>query len=343
MRTLRLGDNLLGFYEGRTQAGDDPAATWVEDGALSLGVCSFAILDGAEAIVYDTHVSVDRGRAIRETLERLGARHIRVVLSHWHLDHVAGSEAFADCEIISNRLTAGLLSEHREAIEAGTHHGPPAIAPLVLPTTTFEGRMDLDTPRLRIELVELDIHSRDATVVHLPGEALLLAGDTVEDTVTYVSEPERLELHLAELDRMRALGAARIQPEPRQPRCDRARRLRPDADRCDADLRAQAARHRRRARRAPLGPACVRGGRARRGLDRMVRAVPARAPLQPRRRRDALAQPRTSSCTRVRPSLHARPPRARAPRSPARACGTSAPCRSRSGGSRRRRGRSGGS
>jgi cyclase len=213
MHTLRLSDNLLGFYEGRTPgAGDDPAASWVDDGALSLGVCSFAIVDGAEAIVYDTHVSVDRARAIRATLEQLGARRIRVVLSHWHLDHVAGTEAFADCEIIANRLTAGLLLEHREAIEAGTHHGPPAIAPLVLPTTTFEGRMDLDTPRLRVELVELDIHSRDATVIHLPGEALLLAGDTVEDTVTYVSEPERLELHLGELDRMRALGAERIQP-----------------------------------------------------------------------------------------------------------------------------------
>ena len=213
MHTLRLSDNLLGFYEGRTPgAGDDPAASWVEDGALSLGVCSFAIVDGAEAIVYDTHVSVDRARAIRATLEQLGARRIRVVLSHWHLDHVAGTEAFADCEIIANRLTAGLLLEHREAIEAGTHHGPPAIAPLVLPTTTFEGRMDLDTPSLRVELVELDIHSRDATVIHLPGEGLLLAGDTVEDTVTYVSEPERLELHLGELDRMRALGAERIQP-----------------------------------------------------------------------------------------------------------------------------------
>ena len=107
MHTLRLSDNLLGFYEGRTPGvGDDPAASWVEDGALSLGICSYALVDGAEAIVYDTHVSVDRARTIRDTLEQLGARRIRVVLSHWHLDHVAGTEAFADCEIIANRLTA---------------------------------------------------------------------------------------------------------------------------------------------------------------------------------------------------------------------------------------------
>jgi cyclase len=213
MHVLHLGDNLLGFYEGRTPGiGDDPTASWVEDGALSLGICSYAIVDGSDAIVYDTHVSVDRAGTIRGTLERLGVRRIRVVLSHWHLDHVAGTEAFADCEIISNRLTAELLSKHGAAIEAGTHHGPPAIAPLVLPTTTFEDRMSLDTPNLRVELVQFDIHSQDETVIHVPAEGLLLAADTLEDTITYVSEAERLELHIDELERLRALGAGRILP-----------------------------------------------------------------------------------------------------------------------------------
>jgi cyclase len=210
---LRLGANLVGFYEGRTPGvGDDPDASWVEDGALSLGVCSYALLDGTDAIVYDTHVSVDRAGAIRDTLEGLGARRIRVVLSHWHLDHVAGTEAFADCEIIANRLTAERLAEHRAAIEAGTLSGPPAISPLVLPTTTFDDRMTLAMPSLQVELVRFDIHSQDETVVHLPAAGLLLAADTLEDTVTYVSEPERLELHLPELERMRRLGAARILP-----------------------------------------------------------------------------------------------------------------------------------
>jgi glyoxylase-like metal-dependent hydrolase (beta-lactamase superfamily II) len=213
MQVLRLGDNLLGFYEGRMPGtGDDPDASWIEDGALSLGICSYALVDGTDAIVYDTHVSIDRARRIRDTIEELGVRRIRVVLSHWHLDHVAGSEAFADCEIISNRLTAELLAEHRAAIEAGTHDGPPAIAPLVLPTTTFEDRMTLDTPNLRVELVQFDIHSRDETVIHLPAEELLLAADTLEDTITYVSEPDRLELHIGELDRLRSLAAGRILP-----------------------------------------------------------------------------------------------------------------------------------
>ena len=157
-------------------------------------------------------MSIAHARRIREAVEQLGARRIRVVLSHWHLDHVAGTEAFADCEIIANGTTAALLAEHRSAIEAGTHEGPPAISPLILPTTVFDGRLRLALPSFEVELAEFDIHSRDATVLHLPHAGILLAGDTVEDTVTYVSEPDRLEAHIGELERMRGLDARTIFP-----------------------------------------------------------------------------------------------------------------------------------
>ena len=213
MHVLHLTENLLGFYDGREpRAAGEPIESWVDDGALSLGICSYALVDGGDAIVYDTHVSLERAHVIRETIERLGARRIRVVLSHWHLDHIAGNEAFADCEIIASRATGELLAEHRTAIESGTFEGPPPIVPLVAPTTLFDDRMVLDTEHNRIELVHLDIHSRDATVIRLPETGLLLAGDTVEDTVTYIDEPDRLERHLDELERMRQLGARRILP-----------------------------------------------------------------------------------------------------------------------------------
>ena len=61
-RVLRLSERLLGFYDGRV-AGDRfaPQSNWVDDGALSLGICSYALVDGADAIVYDTHVSAAHG------------------------------------------------------------------------------------------------------------------------------------------------------------------------------------------------------------------------------------------------------------------------------------------
>jgi cyclase len=90
------------------------------------------VIDGEEALVYDTHVSVAHGRFVRAVLEAAGVRRITVLLSHWHLDHVAGSEAFADRELLATARTGELLFEHREEIEsagpagaaaAGRRHG----------------------------------------------------------------------------------------------------------------------------------------------------------------------------------------------------------------------------
>jgi cyclase len=213
LRVLRLSRNLVGFYDGRIPGlRFAPGPNWVDDGALSLGTCTYALVDGTDAIVYDTHVSVEHAAAIRHELERLGVRHIVVVLSHWHMDHIAGTEAFADCEIVASQLTRDLLTRNRAAIEAGTSFmGPPAISPLVLPTTVFEGQTWLTAGRLRVAALQFNIHSADGVVLHLPDEDLLLAGDTVEDTVTYVVEPEALETHVDELERMLRLNA-RIYP-----------------------------------------------------------------------------------------------------------------------------------
>jgi cyclase len=211
---MHLSGHLLAFYDGRVPGQRfAPQSNWVDDGALSLGVCSYALFDGAEAIVFDTHISAAHGTLIRRALEDLGVRHITVVLSHSHLDHVAGTAAFSDCEIVASRLAGERLTRHRPAIEDGTLKGPPAILPLVLPTTVFDDQTELNAGRLRAELIQFNIHSADGTALHLPGEGILLAGDMLEDTVTYVSEPEHLQAHLGELERLRRLGAQRIYPD----------------------------------------------------------------------------------------------------------------------------------
>jgi cyclase len=218
MRVLRPARHVLAFYDGRIDGYRfADARNWVDEGALSLGIASYAILDGAHALVYDTHVSVEHARFVRDALEAEGARELTVVLSHWHLDHVAGTEVFRDCEVVANRRTAQLLAEHRDAIEQGTHEGPPGIDPLILPTRVFSERDFLDVGRLRVELIQADIHSDDATVLWLPEQRLLLCGDTMEDTVTYVDEPDGLATHLADLDRLWDLGAERILPSHGDP------------------------------------------------------------------------------------------------------------------------------
>ncbi len=213
VRVYEPHPGILAFYDGRV-AGHRFATwdNWVDDGALSLGIASYALIKGDQAIVYDTHVSVAHGRFMRAELERRGVRDIRVVLSHWHLDHVAGTEAFAGCEVISTAKCLAHLSGRKAGIEAGTDHGLPAIMPLILPDVVFDGHLVLDLCGERVELIEVNIHSDDAAVLWLPERGILLAGDTVEDCVTYVGEPLEFETHLADLARLQALGARSVLP-----------------------------------------------------------------------------------------------------------------------------------
>jgi cyclase len=221
IRVLEPAAGVLAFYAGRDGSRFAAEPNWVDEGAIGLGVASYALLAGEEALVYDTGISVEWGRFVRDELERRGARRLTVVLSHWHLDHVAGTEAFGDCEVLANERTAAHLAGRREAIEAGELEGPPAIAPLVLPTRTFAGRETLrlgsGEEELAVELLELEIHSDDATVLWLPQRGLLLCGDTMEDTVTYVDEPQHFDAHLRDLGQLRELAPRAILPNHGDP------------------------------------------------------------------------------------------------------------------------------
>jgi cyclase len=213
MRVLEPGPGILAFYDGRVEGYRfDPEPNWVDDGALSLGVAVYAIVDGDEALVHDTGTTLAHGRLIHQELRRRGVERITVVLSHWHLDHVAGTEAFAGSPVISNERTAEHLRAKRAAIEDGTLEGPPAISPLVMPTRTFAERETLSVGATTVELIEADIHSDDQTVLWLPERRLLFCADAMEDTVTYVGEPERFDIHLRDLERLAELEPAHILP-----------------------------------------------------------------------------------------------------------------------------------
>ena len=215
LRVLHPAPGILAFYDGRIEGvrAWSAGANWLDDGAYVLGVCTYAVVSGKDALVYDTHISPAHARIVRDTLERQGVTDIRVVLSHWHRDHVAGNEVFADCEIIAHALTLKALQDNREAMEAGD----PPIRPLVLPTATYEGSMRLEVGPVEVELRHADIHSHDGTVLLLTETGLMLAGDTLEDPITYVAEPGRLEIHLESLRRMAEWPVSRILPDHGDP------------------------------------------------------------------------------------------------------------------------------
>jgi glyoxylase-like metal-dependent hydrolase (beta-lactamase superfamily II) len=211
MRLVRPAPNVLGFYDGRIEGvrawSDEP--NWLDDGAYSLCICTYAIVDGPQALVYDTHISLAHARFIRLALEAMGVTSIRIVLSHWHKDHIAGNEVFQDCEIIANSLTASALMRNRAGIESAN----PPISPLVLPNRTFDDTLRLTVGSLAVELRHVEIHSHDGTVLVMPETGLLLVGDALEDPITYVAEPRRLAWHLKDLERMAGWTTDRILPD----------------------------------------------------------------------------------------------------------------------------------
>lgn len=209
LRLVRPYPNILAFYDGRIPGlrAHSPDPNWLDDGAFALGCCAYAIVEGAEALVYDTHMSIPHARLMRQALEDSGVTTIRVVLSHWHCDHIAGNAVFSDCEIIANDLTLREMRANEQRLQGGA----PGIDPVVMPTTIFQGHLRVEVGSIPVDLLQFDIHSCDETVALLPG-GVLLAGDTLEDTVTYVSEPLRLVAHLKDLARLSGLPIRRILP-----------------------------------------------------------------------------------------------------------------------------------
>lgn len=218
VRVLRPAEGVFAFFDGRIEGYRfDERPNWVDEGALSLGIASYAVVADGEVVVYDTHVSLEHARHIRRVLDTHGVKRFTVVLSHWHLDHIAGNAVFRDCEIIASERTAELMSRFKSAIERGEYEGPPPIDPLVLPTVVFADRLSLSVGGLPLQLIHTDIHSDDATLLWLPEQKLLLCGDAMEDPVTYVDEPGHLATHLTNLVKLRQLAPERILPNHGDP------------------------------------------------------------------------------------------------------------------------------
>jgi len=209
---------LISFYAGREPYRRLIAErNWFDDSAMALGTAMYAIHSGAEAVVYATFASMPQAKFVRGYLERMGIRKFTVVLSHWHLDHIAGNAAFADCPIIATELTREALARHKAEIEAGVLWGPPPIAPLIFPNILFDDHLRLRVGEVDVELRRRNIHSIDGCVAYLPHDKLLLAGDTLEDPLTYMIEVANLAEHVRELNEMKRWDIAKIFPNHGDP------------------------------------------------------------------------------------------------------------------------------
>lgn len=214
-----LNDHLLYFFDGRDTTGKRFSKdwNWLDDAAMKLGVGTYVIHRGDRALVYDAFTSPDQARFVRDTLEKMGIRHFAVAYSHWHLDHVGGNAVWPDVDVIATTATRDSLARNKEAIEAGTAWGPPAIKPLYLPTVTFDDRLDFYVGDVEVEMQRINIHSYDTNVLYLPADKILLAGDALEDVLTYMVEVQNLPEHVRNLKKLRAMDVVAIYPNHGDP------------------------------------------------------------------------------------------------------------------------------
>ena len=214
MNIIHINDHLTAFYVGRdapaTPAG--PAKNWLQFD-LDLGVCAYAFHYEGRALVFDTLPGPEYGRRMRAYLEdELGARRIIVILSHWHLDHIGGCEAFKDCDIMSSAQTRQFLAKNQAAIEAGELWGPPALPPLSLPYMSLLAPMPFRMGELSLEPLPFDVHTAGSLALYCPEDKILLVGDMLEDNIPCLNHPEAVPAHIDNLSAMTRLDVTAIYP-----------------------------------------------------------------------------------------------------------------------------------
>ena len=174
-----------------TAAGFVEVADHVWVGRYEPCAVNVTVVDGeAGRVVVDTRGTAEEGRELARDLARLGARDVvAVVNTHAHFDHAFGNVAFPDVAIWGHRRVAELLGDD-EAMAArieqlATWYPDPEglrTTPRVPPTRTFEDEATLDLGDRRLVLRFLGRgHTDHDTVVDLPDDDLVLAGDLVEE------------------------------------------------------------------------------------------------------------------------------------------------------------------
>ena len=219
MHVYTLNPNLLTFYLGGDAEPDAPPVssqtenTWAYNCCESLGRAVYVIHNNDMAVVYDTMCSPEQAGEIKSFLEtELGIAKFTVATSHWHLGHVGGNELYKASNIVACRKTRETLLRHKDAIEAGTLWGKPAINPLRLPDIVFDQTLSIFLDDLEVALYNFNIHSEDSVCLYLPRYKILLAGDMLEDTIPFIAAPQDIPVHLNNYEQLRALDIDRILP-----------------------------------------------------------------------------------------------------------------------------------
>ncbi len=157
---------------------------------------------------------------LREIRKRSDKPIAYMVMSHYHAVRALGAAAFRPAAIIASRGTAELVEERGAAdfkSEVGRFprlfSGVETVTGLTRPSIVFDSELTLRFGKREIRILHLGRgHTKGDTVVWLPKEKLLYAGDLVEKEVAVYCGDAYLKDWPATLDRVEALGARILVP-----------------------------------------------------------------------------------------------------------------------------------
>ena len=180
------------------------------------------IIVGDDAVmVVDTQATPVMAQGVIERIRQVTDKPIKyVVLSHYHAVRVLGASAYGAEHIIASRDTYDLIVERGQQdydSEVGRFprlfQSVETVPGLTWPNLVFERSLTLFLGRREVRILQLGRgHTKGDTVVWLPREKVLFAGDLVE----YGATPYTGDAYLREwpqtLSNLRALGAEKLVP-----------------------------------------------------------------------------------------------------------------------------------
>jgi glyoxylase-like metal-dependent hydrolase (beta-lactamase superfamily II) len=182
---------------------------------------SGVVIGEDSVLVVDAQATPDMARDVIARIRTVADKPIKhVVLTHYHAVRVLGASGYSGVEIIASDVTRHMIVERGQQdmdSEIGRFprlfRGKESIRGLTWPHITFHKKMTLWMGSREVQIIHIGrSHTAGDTVVWLPKERVLFAGDTVEFGAT----PYCGDAHFADwpgtLDAIRALKPEKLVP-----------------------------------------------------------------------------------------------------------------------------------
>lgn len=144
-------------------------------------------------VAIDASMYPSVAREFRTYVQEIGGINVsKLVLTHYHSDHVFGNQIFKDCQIISSRTMATemrkVAAAHwtREKLEDTAKTRPDIYRELdinnleiTFPNRVFDDSVTLEDEGLKILVKKVGGHTAGSAYVYFPAERVLFAGDLI--------------------------------------------------------------------------------------------------------------------------------------------------------------------